>query len=121
VTFVYILLSVMLSALAQISMKAGMSSAEVRAYLPTGSALQIIVSAASSPLVLVGLLLYAISAVLWLGVLARLEVSRAYPFIGLGFIFAMIFAAAFLGERITMLRLLGTLLVIGGVVLVARS
>jgi drug/metabolite transporter (DMT)-like permease len=121
VTIVFILVSVTLSALAQITMKSGMSSAAIRGGLDDGSLFSLALDVISNPFVMGGLGLYGISAVLWLGVLARFEVSRAYPFVGLGFVFTMVFAALFLGEKVTAARLVGTLLVIGGTALVARS
>ncbi|EGL53322.1 hypothetical protein MAMP_00820 [Methylophaga aminisulfidivorans MP] len=58
--------------------------------------------------------------VFWLYVLTRVDVSRAYPFVGLGFIGTMLFAHFFLQEPITIQKLAGTLLIVSGVVLLAR-
>ena len=116
-----ILLSVALSAAAQITMKFGLSSSGVRAGLGSGSSLSAALAVATNPLVIIGLSLYAIGAILWLCVLARIDVSRAYPFMGLGFVLTAAFAALFLGEKVTAMRFSGTLLVVMGVVLVARS
>jgi multidrug transporter EmrE-like cation transporter len=65
-----------------------------------------------------GLSLYAMGAVLWLGVLAKIEVSIAYPFVGLGFILTLLFGVFLLGEAFSLIRLIGTILVVLGIVLV---
>ncbi len=114
-----ILVSVSLSALAQIALKSGMSApavqqALIHSRLPLGAI-------ASSPQVLLGLLLYAFGAVFWLLVLARLDVTLAYPFVGLGFILTMILGFFLLDEPLGATRLLGTLLVATGAILVART
>lgn len=68
-----------------------------------------------------GLACYGLSVLLWIRVLARLDLSLAYPFVSLGFIATMLFGGLFLGETLTVSRVLGTLLIVGGCVVVARS
>ncbi len=68
-----------------------------------------------------GLALYASSVGLWLSVLVREDVSRVYPFVGLGFVVTMAFAYLFLGESLTMQKVIGTLLVAVGVYVVAHG
>jgi multidrug transporter EmrE-like cation transporter len=57
----------------------------------------------------------------WLIVLSRLEVSKAYPFVGLGFILTMLFAYVFLNEPITAMKLVSTSFVFLGIILVSMS
>jgi multidrug transporter EmrE-like cation transporter len=113
--------AVVLSATAQILLKAGVSTEGVQAALATGSKLGKAAALASSPLVFVGLVVYGLSAALWLLVLARVDVTYAYPFVGLGFLLTMMFGVWFLGETLTPLRLIGTCLVALGVVLIAQT
>jgi multidrug transporter EmrE-like cation transporter len=116
---ILILISVSLSAVAQIALKSGMSAPSVQQAL-THSPLPL-GAIASSPRVLLGLLLYAFGAVLWLLVLARLDVSLAYPFVGLGFILTMLLGFFLFDEPLGAARLAGTLLVATGIILVART
>ena len=113
--------SVSLSAAAQILMKLGMSRPEVRAAL-NGSAHAIVavVSAMATLPVALGLAAYAGSAVIWLFVLSRLDVSVAYPFVGLGFALVTFFGVLLFDEPLTVTRVMGTALVIAGVVLLGR-
>lgn len=118
--FLLILCSVGLSALAQIFLKTGMATSGVQAAVATGGVgmARVVVS---NGYVLLGLTLYGIGALTWLLVLARIDVSVAYPFVGLGFIVTLALAWLVLHEPIGLTRLVGTLLVVAGVVLVARS
>jgi multidrug transporter EmrE-like cation transporter len=68
----------------------------------------------------VGFFLYGLSAVLWLTVLAKWDVSKAYPLVGFGFVIS-IFIGSILGETITINRLLGVFLICIGVIIVANS
>jgi len=116
-----ILLSVSLSALAQVALKLGMSGAGVTRALADGGAAQVAWAVASEWRVLGGLVLYFASAAAWLFVLARLQVSAAYPFVGLGFVLTLLLGWAWLGDTLSVGRVLGTLLVAAGVVLIARG
>jgi drug/metabolite transporter (DMT)-like permease len=116
-----ILLSVVLSALAQIVLKIGMSSAPVSAALSDGSAWKIGLTIITTPYVLMGLACYGLSMVVWLFVLAEVDVSLAYPFVSVGFLITLALGVLLLGEHLSALRILGTLLVALGVVLVSQS
>jgi len=120
-TLFLILGSVAMATTAQLLLKIGMSDAGVRASIDGhrwgGAALQLTQNA----WVVSGLSLYILGAVVWLLVLARVELSFAYPFVGLGFIITMFFGWWFLGDALSAQRVLGTLLIAGGVVLVARG
>jgi multidrug transporter EmrE-like cation transporter len=116
-----ILFSVALSAGAQIVLKLGMSSPAVQAALNGGTRMEALASIASSWGVVVGLAMYGLGAMVWLLVLARIDVSKAYPFVGLGFLMTMALGYFLLAEPVTATRLLGTVLVAAGVYLVAAG
>lgn len=78
----------------------------------------------SSSLVLwigIGLLMYALSTVIYLAVLSRSHLSWAYGLNGLSYIFATIFAAAILFENVPLLRWIGVGVIFIGVVLIGLS
>ena len=116
-----ILASVSLSALAQVVLKMGLSSPQVVRALRDATPLETALAVATDLRVLGGLALYFASAALWLFVLARLPVSAAYPFVGLGFVLTMLLGWLVLHEQLEPMRVLGTLLVGLGVVLIARG
>jgi drug/metabolite transporter (DMT)-like permease len=116
-----ILASVSLSAVAQLVLKLGMSGGRVQRSLAGESLIGNLAVVATDGRVLLGLFLYGVGAILWLWVLARTDLSFAYPFVGLGFILTMLFGFFFLGEPMGLARVSGTLLIVAGVVLVSRS
>jgi len=113
-TLLLAVLSVMISVAAQFSLKAGMTSVKA-AVEPAG-----LVTIFTNSFVLLGFLLYGLGAVVWLGVLSKWEVSKAYPLVGLGFAMTAI-VGMLLGEQVSVLRLGGVALICSGVVLVART
>jgi multidrug transporter EmrE-like cation transporter len=117
----FILGSVALSAIAQLLLKLGMSGPTVQQAFGQNHPLQAAWTVATNPQVIAGLFLYALGAVVWLVVLAQAEVSFAYPFVGVGFIFTMLLGWSVLGESLGSARLIGTLLVIAGVWFISRS
>lgn len=116
-----ILASVSASALAQVSLKHGMSQASVQSSIASGGVPAIALAVAGSPTVWLGLTLYGLSAVVWLFVLARLDVSVAYAFVALGFLLTMALGCLMLGEPLTVRKLAGTACVMLGIWLVATG
>jgi len=120
-TLLLILANVAMTSLAQIVLKAGMSAPDVVRALAGGLRLPALVTVFLHPWVIIGLALYAGAAVVWLLVLAKVDVSLAYPFVGLGFVVTMVLAWTFMGETVSATRIAGTLLIVAGVVVLARS
>jgi len=116
-----ILVNVAMTSLAQIVLKVGMSAPEVVRSLSGTVRPGHLVGVLFHPWVMAGLVLYFGAALVWLIVLSRIEVSLAYPFVGLGFVVTMLLGWSLLGETLSLPRLLGTLMIAGGVVVLARS
>ena len=60
-------------------------------------------------------------AVLWQQVLRRVELSTAYMFKGTTLIFTMLIAALFFGESITIMNIIGSVIIVTGITLLART
>jgi len=118
-TLSFILISVFLSVVAQILLKHGMSNSSVQAAL-NSDALTAGITIFTNISVIAGLAAYVSSAGIWLLVLSKIDVSKAYPFVGIGFIGTMMFAYWFLNEPLTLTKVIGTLLVLAGVLLISQ-
>jgi drug/metabolite transporter (DMT)-like permease len=116
-----ILVSVAMSALAQIVLKAGMSSPAVLTALAGTDRWHAVWTVGLNAKVLFGLFIYFASALVWLLVLSRVEVSLAYPFVALGFILTMVLGWLVHGDTLGAQRVAGTLLIAAGAVMVGRS
>ena len=116
-TLLLAIASILLSVAAQFVFKTG--AREVAALQPDGawSALR---STATNGWILLGFLLYGVGAVVWLTVLARWDVSKAYPLVGFGFALTML-VGFFAGETLTPTRVAGVLCICAGVALVSRT
>ncbi|HET7675814.1 MAG TPA: SMR family transporter [Gammaproteobacteria bacterium] len=118
--FLLILIGVLLNAMAQFLLKAGVGKVG-----EIGLNLHTIVTAgwrlAVEPHILGGLACYVVSVVVWILALSRVPVSIAYPMLSIGYVVTAVAAWAFLGEAVTPLRLVGIGIIIIGVFVVARS
>jgi multidrug transporter EmrE-like cation transporter len=118
--FGLIMLDVALNVAGQLSLKHGMSKLGNFA-LSLSTLPPVFVQAALNPYVILGLVFYGLGFLVWLIVLAKAEVSYAYPLISLGYVFTAILARVLIGEAVTLTRMTGILVICVGVFLVARS
>ena len=115
-----ILATVSLSAGAQIALKVGVTTPRVAAAINKGGS-AVLSAAATSPFIWLGLLIYGVSVLAWLWVLSKVDVSAAYPFVGVSFLLTTVIGAIYLHETVSPLRAFGTVLIVLGCTLVARS
>lgn len=115
-----ILFSVALGVAGQTAIKLGVSHPGA-SETATASVLSLVTLVFHSPLVLLGLVLYGISAFAWIAVLSKLDLSVAYPFLALNFVLITIVSRVVLGETVPPLRWVGIAVIIVGILLVARS
>ncbi len=113
-----LLFAVASAAAGQVMLKHGMQIASARA---ASSRTTLAVGAATSPWVLLGLAVFAVSAAAWLTTLSRVPLSVAYPFNALGYLAILTASIVVLHERATVLTWLGSLLVVSGLVIVVLS
>ena len=72
-----------------------------------------------SPSMWYGMICYIISIFLWIIVLSKIQVSLAYPFQAIGYIFGSLLAWYFLGERISVLNSLGLIIIFIGIMILS--
>ena len=117
-----ILLSVGLAAVAQLMLKTGMNHVNDELSPATfgldGSSLRVLVA---QPYVWAGLLLFGMSALVWLVVLSRASLSFAYPFAALTYVLILLFDAFVLDETVPALRWGGVAFIAVGIFLVSRT
>ena len=113
---VLVLGAVVLGVLGQFLMKNGMN--QVGAIDRFG--LAALVHMFSNPFVILGFASYGISSISYLVALSKLDLSVAYPMVGIGYVLVMLVSWLFLREPVSPLRWLGALLIFAGVWLVGR-
>ncbi|MDO8514976.1 MAG: EamA family transporter [bacterium] len=72
-------------------------------------------------IIFLGLICYGVSLLIWLFVLSKVDLSFAYALVALTYIFLLIFSKVFLHETLSPVRIFGSLLIILGIVFVAKS
>jgi multidrug transporter EmrE-like cation transporter len=113
-----VLFAVTTAAVGQVMLKHGMQAAASRASHSHGS---LVISAATSPWVLLGLLVFGISAVAWLAALSRVPLNVAYPFNALGYLGILTASVVVLHERANIFTWLGSVLVVSGLIIVVLA
>ena len=120
VSFALVLSGVLLNAAAQLLLKAGTNAIGHFDFI-VANALPIGLKVAAQPFILGGLACYAVSVVVWILALSRVEVSVAYPMLSIGYVVNAVAAYLLFGEAVTVQRLVGIGIIVVGVYIVARS
>ncbi len=105
----------------QLLLKAGANKVGRIEAVALRNPLKIVLSFLTSPLILLGLTLFLVSAFLWITALTRVDLSFAYPLVGISYVLILLFSRIFLGENVNAFRWLGALLVALGVALISRG
>lgn len=117
-TWWLILLSVTSSVAGQTVIKLGTN---VSGQRDAASPIELILTILQSPLILLGLICYAVGALAWIAVLQRMDLGYAYPFLALNFILITLVSGLLLGEPVPLMRWAGILLIAAGILVVART
>ena len=115
-----ILFTVFSNFLSQIMLKKGMTQIKLGS-LGAGSIVQAIPGILMNVFVMGGLLVMVISMASHLLVLSKVDISYAYPFLGLSFVLVTIWGYFVLSEPMSVHKIAGVLLIVCGVALVAKS
>jgi len=115
-----IILGVMLNAFAQIILKEAMTRMDPIRF-QWSHAMTIGFKVFTNPFVVAGLFCYVLSVMVWLVVLSKVDVSYAYPMLSIGYIVTAFAAYFILHEPMSMHRILGIIIIIGGVYVLSRS
>jgi undecaprenyl phosphate-alpha-L-ara4N flippase subunit ArnE len=62
-----------------------------------------------------------LGTMLWLAVLYQMQVSKAFPFLSIGFVMVILISRYFLNEQISSLRWFGLTVICSGIILISQS
>ncbi len=119
-SFALILTGVLLNAVAQLLLKAGVTRVGEFQF-SLDNAVPIGIKLATQLPIIGGLACYGISVVVWIMALSRVPVSVAYPMLSIGYIVNAFAAYWLFGESLNAQKLIGIGVIVVGVYLVARS
>jgi multidrug transporter EmrE-like cation transporter len=104
------IISILIGAAGQLMLKYAASDLRIG-----GGILQTMISLVNMKMIL-AILCFVSSMLLWIFVLRKMELSVAYPMVSLGYVFVMFFSACFLQEGLYLTKLLGTGMIVAGVI-----
>ena len=114
--FVFVLVVAALSTVANLMMRSGIDAAGGFAPGSPVEALSALVRLFVNPIFIAGFLAYVFANVAWFRTIATEPLSIAYPLlVGLTFIFLTSGAAAFLHEPVTVRKVIGLAVILGGI------
>ena len=74
-----------------------------------------------NPWIISGLFSAFLASLAWMAAMTRFELNYAYPFMSFAFVIVMFFSVVFLKEPLTSQSIFGTLMVVAGLTVIARS
>ncbi|WP_077177577.1 EamA family transporter [Carboxydothermus islandicus] len=116
--YILLLLAItFINVLGQFFIKKGVSGQELSLTSLTG--IKYFLTLFLQPYVIFGFLFYAVSSILWMFVLSKVDLSLAYPILSFGYVLVLAISKYFLHEAVSLQRWVGALLICGGIVLLA--
>ena len=115
---ILILLSVLLNCAAQLLIRKGML---VEGEVGMQNMLSHVGSMITNLWLWGAMLCYALSILLWMSVLSKVEVSYAYPFLSVGYVVSAVAGYALFNENLSPVRIAGIIVICVGVILISRS
>ncbi|ULL16095.1 transporter [Paenibacillus sp. H1-7] len=118
-TLVWIMVSVVLGSLGQVVLKLGSNKlGDVGLSLQTLP--EDMLRLLKTPEIVVGLVLFGTSFLLWIKVLTQTELSYAYPMVSLGYVNVVLLSYFLLQETFTWNKLIGTAIIIIGILVINK-
>ena len=118
--FIYLFASIFCAVTGQLLLKTTVNRLEGVDFTK-GSVVTNFIRLVTSPLFILAMSVYAFSMILYLMAISTIEISMAYPMVALNYAIILICSRLFFKENVTVVRWMGVLLIIRGVILVSRS
>jgi drug/metabolite transporter (DMT)-like permease len=116
-----IILSEIVTCIGQIIYKRSVNTLELHSLRGIGNHLKFLKNVLSHPGIWYGLLAMTAGLLLWLIALAQGDLSLVFPIGSIQYIFVLFSAHIFLNEKIDRMKLIGTFLVVAGIILITIS
>lgn len=119
IIWLVLLLSICCSSTAHVALKLGALQLKASPIAPGLPSLAVAVL--SSGWLWAGVILHGLALATWIYSLARVQLSIAYSFIALGYVFIAIASVLVFQEALTPGRIIGMVLVVAGVLMITRT
>ena len=118
VNYLILSVSILLAVAGQLLMKRGMMAFGT---FPITKLLQNIIPMFMNPYVFFGFACFGLSSIFWLVVLSRFPISLVYPMVSVAYVLVAFASLILFKEQVTVLRWVGIVTIIAGVILISRS
>jgi len=120
-TLAIAVLCILLLVTGQTLLKFGLLKVGGTSFLGGGGFWENVLKMVSTPYIVLGFFVYAVSAIMWLDVLSTLDFSLAFPLVSLTYVFALIIGAFVFHDHVNVTRIFGVTLILGGLFFIVRS
>ena len=117
----YIFLSIVLGVISQLIVKWKMGAVEFEEGASYIEKIVVVLYMLLNPYIIISIVLTFMAGVAWMMAMTKFEISYAYPFTSLGFVLILLFSALLLGETMTWSKVIGSVLIVIGIVVSSRS
>jgi drug/metabolite transporter (DMT)-like permease len=117
----WLLPAMLFSTTGELFLKRGMNEIGSFDFTAVSAILPTLTKIAMNPFIWIGMIGFVGGSVFWLSVISRVPLSLAYPMLSLSYVIVVVESWIFLNEGLHPLRVIGSLVIIGGVVLVSLS
>lgn len=118
--FLLLLIALSFTVTGELLLKHGMNKVGVLSLQPN-LIVPMLARTFTTPQVLMGFASVFTGSLFWLAVISRIDLSLAYPMLSIGYIIVVIASWLLLGEQLSVFRVLGALIIVGGVFVLTRS
>ena len=121
--YIFLASTIVLSVYSQIMIKWRISTHFHGLCLPTGilNKFVLLLTIVFDPFIFSGLVATFASGLFWMATMTKLDISFAYPFTSLGFVFVLLFSAFLLGESLNVYKIVGVLFIMLGIAIASRG
>lgn len=118
--YFYIALTILFTVYGQLILKWQVSQA---GCLPTGTGAKIgfLFGLLLNPWIVSGFLAAFLASLCWMAAMTKFNLSHAYPFMGLSFVLVLVGSGIFFGEAVTPMKIIGTALIVLGIVVASQG
>lgn len=116
-----IIFSILFSASSQLLLKKGVGELEPVSKDGIEGLVHLLIAVSTNSYILAGVFFQVFALMIWLYVLKKVDVSYAYPFISLGFVFVMGMSLFIFNETIDGFKAVGALVICLGIVILSFS
>ncbi|MDA3926945.1 MAG: EamA family transporter [Kiritimatiellae bacterium] len=117
--YIYILLTLLFTVYGQLVLKWQISKAGA---LPNSalSKFLFLLQQFLNPWILSGFIAAFLASLCWMAAMTKFELNEVYPFMSLAFVLIMLFSVVFLGESISLSKIVGTGFIVLGLIILAQ-